>query len=137
MLDGDIGMNAATAYSLPDYTPVLYEGRLCHTLPRKGANISCNNHIGLFGENEYVGKEARNYITAVVSRNILDLKKPDLPMAMAGYSSETNSKKVFKDPFYKSTKRIFRQAAEPILHDPITQTITCYNVGPDTIEELE
>lgn len=136
MLDGDIGMNAATVYSLPDYTPILYENRLCHTLARKSATISSTNHLGLITENDYAGKEARNHVSVVVSRSVLDLNKPDLHMHVAGYASASNDKKVFKDSFYKSTKRLFKQAADPVLYDPITRQVSCYNLGPDTIEDL-
>lgn len=137
MLDGDIGMNAATIHSLPDYTPILYEGRLCHTLPRKRAEVSSFQRLDTFTENEYSGKEARNHFTAMVSRKIMDLSQPELNMHVIGQATATNNKKVFKEPFYKSTRRLFKQAADPVLYDPITQRVACYNLGPDTIEELK
>lgn len=136
MLDGDFPMNAATVHALPDFTPILYEGRLCHTLPRKAAYVTCQQHLGTFTENDYSDKEARNSFTAVVSRKVMDLSKPDLDMYVIGQKMETNNKKVFKQPFYKSTKRIFEAAANPVLHDPITGRLACFNIGPDVIEEL-
>ena len=136
MLDGDIGMNAATIHALPDFTPILYEGRLCHTLPRKSAYVTSNCHLGTFTENDYADKEARNHFSAVISRKVMDLSQPDLDMHVIGQATATNNKKVFKEPFYKSTRRLFKQAADPVLYDPITQRVACYNLGPDSIEEF-
>ena len=136
MLDGDIGMNAATIHSLPDHTPVLYEGRLCHTLSRKRAEVFSHQCLNMFTEHGHSDKEARNHFAAIVSRKILDLGQPGLDIHVIGHASAANNKKVFKDSFYKSTKRFFKQAADPILYDPITRQVSCYNLGPDTIEDL-